>query len=509
MATSHQPLLLALQQQPPPSKPRLGFSPQLATIPPPASSNPTSPTSASSTPSLPQPPANALLRLLESPTILVAIYFGLNLGITIYNKAVLKLVHFNFPWLLTAIHTLFSWAGASLFVEPPEPPPEWAAAAAAADPAGPQDFSSGAAADLKPSPVLPLHHRPDHPPARSPLHHHHHPAVRALLRLVIWPLRAGAAALRSATRLIKSSVSSSSSSAPTAAPSSALREQLAVAAFSVLYTVNIAVSNVSLSMVSLPFHQIVRSTNPAVTLALERVLLGKRMTGWDTYASLALVIFGVALATLGEYEFTTAGLATTLLGVLLSSLKGIATNVLVTKRPRAAAASASTSGPGAALELLHRMSGPACLQCLAVSWATGELAAYRRFAADLAASPGGGYRAVAALFVVLALNGGLAFLLNLASFAANRSVGALAMTVAGNVKQSLAILVSVWTFGYVISAVNGAAPSGWRAAAAPLPATTASAAAAAATAAAVPASQAACVEPPARTDASQDPGAAG
>src|SRR5688572_6447983 len=69
-----------------------------------------------------------------------------------------------------------------------------------------------------------------------------------------------------------------------------LFDAITMIVFSVLYTVNIAISNVSLNMVSLPFHQIVRSTNPAVTVLLERTFLGKRHR-WRTYISLVMVAF--------------------------------------------------------------------------------------------------------------------------------------------------------------------------------------------------------------------------
>lgn len=63
-------------------------------------------------------------------------------------------------------------------------------------------------------------------------------------------------------------------------------------------------------------------------------------------------------------------------------------------------------------------------------------------------------------------NGGLAFLLNVVSFTANKKVGALTMTVAGDVKQCLSVVVGVWVFrlevgwlnavGIVVALVGGA-----------------------------------------------------
>ena len=91
-------------------------------------------------------------------------------------------------------------------------------------------------------------------------------------------------------------------------------------AFSVLFTVNIAVSNVSLAMVSIPFHQIMRSTCPVFTVLIYR-LRYKRSYSPRTYLSLVPVVLGVALATYGDYYFTTMGFYLTLLGVVLAAIK--------------------------------------------------------------------------------------------------------------------------------------------------------------------------------------------
>jgi hypothetical protein len=52
-------------------------------------------------------------------------------------------------------------------------------------------------------------------------------------------------------------------------------------------------------------------------------------------------------------------------------------------------------------------------------------------------------------------NGVLAFLLNVASFTANKMTGALTMTVAGNVKQCLSVVVGIWVFRLEVGWVHG------------------------------------------------------
>ena len=55
---------------------------------------------------------------------------------------------------------------------------------------------------------------------------------------------------------------------------------------------------------------------------------------------------------------------------------------------------------------------------------------------------------------VLWINGFLAFFLNVVSFTANKKTSALTMTVAGNVKQVLSIILAVIIFNLSISVVN-------------------------------------------------------
>ncbi|TPX35672.1 hypothetical protein SmJEL517_g01927 [Synchytrium microbalum] len=230
------------------------------------------------------------------------------------------------------------------------------------------------------------------------------------------------------------------------------REYMTLLLFSLLYTVNIAISNVSLSMVSLPFHQIVRSTNPAFTIIMEYVFMRKQHVA-ITYMSLIPVILGVALATYGEYEIKTwMGVVLTFLGVLLSAFKGLVTNILLV--------GSLNVQP---IELLYRMSTLAFMQSVAMAYVSGEVAGYRIYVQTLlqkatyAEQMGGTSKelSLSSLYLALFFNAVLAFVLNIASFSANKKTSALSMTVAGNVKQVLSVFLSVWIFGYVITVPNG------------------------------------------------------
>jgi drug/metabolite transporter (DMT)-like permease len=73
-------------------------------------------------------------------------------------------------------------------------------------------------------------------------------------------------------------------------------------------------------MVSIPFHQIVRSTCPVFTVLIYR--LGyNRSYSTRTYLSLIPVIVGVGLTTYGDYYFTHMGFVLTLAGMILAAIK--------------------------------------------------------------------------------------------------------------------------------------------------------------------------------------------
>lgn len=143
--------------------------------------------------------------------------------------------------------------------------------------------------------------------------------------------------------------------------------------------------------------------------------------------------------TYGDYYFTTWGLILTLLGTFLAALKTIFTNVLQspktnftstvsesnTSMTRVIHSSKSTATPRLQLhplDLLTRMSPLAFIQCVIFAYLSGELNRVRHYSAH-EMSP---FKAWALL-----ANGLLAFGLNIVSFTANKKVGALSMTVAG------------------------------------------------------------------------------
>ncbi|KAG6893418.1 hypothetical protein C0995_000584, partial [Termitomyces sp. Mi166 len=174
--------------------------------------------------------------------------------------------------------------------------------------------------------------------------------------------------------------------------------------------------------------------------------------------ALLLVVAGVGFAypdptphsTYGDYYATPWGFILTLLGTILASLKTIFTNFL--QAPSANIRSTKQDSekhtiapvpssrhsklpPLTPLHLLYLLSPLAFLQSLILAQFTGELGRVRDFLSPkphffMRSVSSSGLGARRSQFMVLAINGVLAFSLNVVSFSANRKVGALSMTVA-------------------------------------------------------------------------------
>ncbi|UNI23633.1 hypothetical protein JDV02_009440 [Purpureocillium takamizusanense] len=215
------------------------------------------------------------------------------------------------------------------------------------------------------------------------------------------------------------------------------RENLALVAFSALFTANIALSNLSLAMVSVPFYQTMRMLCPIFTILIYRVWYGRTYSTL-TYLSLIPLIIGAAMTTAGEMTFTDAGFLLTIFGVVLAAIKTVVTNRFMT---------GSLALPP--LEFVMRMSPLAALQAFACAAATGEIGGFR----DLIAS---GDISLPPAIASLTGNGFLAFLLNVSSFQTNKLAGALTMTVCGNLKQCLTVLIGIFLFNITVDVLNGA-----------------------------------------------------
>jgi drug/metabolite transporter (DMT)-like permease len=284
-------------------------------------------------------------------------------------------------------------------------------------------------------------------------------------------------------------------------------DYVVLVAFSVLYSVNIAVSNASLGLVTVPvsvsasysntrinvlkFHQIVRAATPFFTTLFSWYLFNTHFNRYQI-SSIVVVVFGVGLSTYGDYYFTAWGFTLTLVGTVLAALKTIMTHKiqqtvpLVTQPKEAQPKSYCIYIPirpvakfSALLSRFHRhrlqlhpldllthLSRLALVQCVAYAYLFGEISLV------LGRSPHS-YSGVLWKIILISGNGIVACALNIVSFEANRRSGVLSMGVAGyspsiirlrcrtephfwlaNVKQILTVLCAVWFFHLNVTPLN-------------------------------------------------------
>lgn len=221
----------------------------------------------------------------------------------------------------------------------------------------------------------------------------------------------------------------------------------------------------------------------------------------SAYAALILVVLGVVLATGAPAQeqppsassspvpVPFSAILLTLLGAFLASLKSI-TAAQLQRKPISVGSLPTSSRSGSSvgiglgpLELIQHISPLACLSALLLAWENGEV----EHPSLLFATPSLSYFARAfSLFArsvspseketdtntnlshtsfppplflppLLILNVLTALALNIVSFEANRRVGALGITIAGNVKQVLLIVVA----GDLVEQGGGEMQKGW------------------------------------------------
>eukprot|EP01056_Protomagalhaensia_sp_Gyna25_P005701 Protomagalhaensia_sp_Gyna_25__5700@NODE_812_length_2564_cov_458_831287_g640_i0_p1_GENE_NODE_812_length_2564_cov_458_831287_g640_i0NODE_812_length_2564_cov_458_831287_g640_i0_p1_ORF_typecomplete_len443_score36_78TPT/PF03151_16/2_1e54UAA/PF08449_11/4_6e19EamA/PF00892_20/8_5e06EamA/PF00892_20/0_13CRTlike/PF08627_10/0_00086SLC35F/PF06027_12/0_0037Nuc_sug_transp/PF04142_15/0_0067PUNUT/PF16913_5/3_NODE_812_length_2564_cov_458_831287_g640_i011482476 len=194
--------------------------------------------------------------------------------------------------------------------------------------------------------------------------------------------------------------------------------------FSLVFTINIWLSNYALLVVSVAVHQVFRTTIPLFTMILSLVLY-REIYPLRMLPSVLLVIAGVAFTVWGDMEMTFYGGLIVAVGCAFSSLKG-----LMSQKAQMGSQGLET------FDLLRAVCPMAVLELIILGLFNGEVM-------GLLSNKDLNMMTAWNLF----LQGVLAFTLNFVSFKCAALKNPLTMTIAGNIKQVVTPLIAIALFG--------------------------------------------------------------
>ena len=213
------------------------------------------------------------------------------------------------------------------------------------------------------------------------------------------------------------------------------QHKLSIFYFSVIFSLNIAIGNTSLSYVSVSFNQVCRAMVPVLVMGMSILYYGKSYTSTRKW-SVVPIVMGVTLAVWGDISYSLIGALYTFACVVLAALKSVVAGELLTGDLKLHE-----------MDLLSKMCPYALIQIGLVSILTGEAGIIWEdwnMIMETSLTPR-----------VLLFSGIMSFTLNVSSFVANKVTSALTLSIGANVKQVSLIVLSAIFFNEDIGFMHG------------------------------------------------------
>jgi len=203
--------------------------------------------------------------------------------------------------------------------------------------------------------------------------------------------------------------------------------------FSLLFMVNIVVGNAALRYVTVSFRQSLQATIPAMVIPMSAIFLQKY---FSLRVKLCLIptLCGVALAAYGEMNFHPFGAFLCAMGCFFAALKAVLSNKFLTGNYKLHP-----------FDLLNRVAPLAFLQLIPLSLVMGEAQALSKDWQNHA-----NFHDISLIFGSALIS----LLLNWASFQFSQATSALTVCLAGNIRDTCTILLSVAIFGNHVGPLN-------------------------------------------------------